>query len=113
MWALRIMRALSNVFCSHPSLKTQGNKNDHKVKYESWVFFLFASSFWNLVLITCKQRLVYGAKAEAAVAIGFNSIIADGVRGIGCYHKSNLEIKKLDVSIAEQVFQNTKGKFSI
>ncbi|XP_020888395.1 uncharacterized protein LOC9320566 isoform X2 [Arabidopsis lyrata subsp. lyrata] len=59
------------------------------------------------------KRLVYGAKAEAAVAIGFNSIIADGVRGIGCYHKSNLEIKKLDVSIAEQVFQNTKGKFSI
>ncbi|KAL1211706.1 Guanosine deaminase [Cardamine amara subsp. amara] len=59
------------------------------------------------------KRLVYGAKAEAAVAIGFNSFIADGVRGIGSYHKSNLEIIKLDVSIAEQVFQNTKGKFSL
>ncbi|XP_010485967.1 PREDICTED: uncharacterized protein LOC104764182 isoform X2 [Camelina sativa] len=59
------------------------------------------------------KRLVYGAKAEAAVAIGFNSIIADGVRGIGSYHKSNLEIIKLDASIAEQVFLNTKGKFSL
>ncbi|XP_006298552.2 uncharacterized protein LOC17892039 isoform X1 [Capsella rubella] len=59
------------------------------------------------------KRLVYGAKAEAAVAIGFNSIIADGVSGIGCYHKSNLEIIKLDASIAEQVFQNTKGKFNL
>ncbi|XP_010425514.1 PREDICTED: uncharacterized protein LOC104710496 isoform X2 [Camelina sativa] len=59
------------------------------------------------------KKLVYGAKAEAAVAIGFNSIIADGVRGIGSYHKSNLEIIKLDASIAEQVFQNTKGTFSL
>ncbi|XP_019092718.1 PREDICTED: uncharacterized protein LOC104744664 isoform X2 [Camelina sativa] len=58
------------------------------------------------------KRLVYGAKAEAAIAIGFNSNIADGVLGIGCYHNSNLEIIKLDATIAEQVFQNTKGKFT-
>ncbi|VYS56376.1 unnamed protein product [Arabidopsis thaliana] len=59
------------------------------------------------------KRLVYGAKVEAALAIGFNRILADGVRGVGCYHNSNLEITKLDLSIAEQVFQNTKGKFSL
>jgi len=56
---------------------------------------------------------VYGAKVEAALAIGFNRILADGVRGVGCYQNSNLEITKLDLSIAEQVFQNTKGKFSL
>lgn len=87
-----------------------------KGKYENlvpnYIFSLFVSSFWNYFLIACEQRLVYGAKAEAAVAIGFNSFIADGVKGIESYHKSNLEIIKLDVSIAEQVFQNTKGKFS-
>ncbi|AAF27036.1 unknown protein [Arabidopsis thaliana] len=59
------------------------------------------------------KRLVYEAKVEAALAIGFNRILADGVRGVGCYHNSNLEITKLDLSIAEQVFQNTKGKFSL
>ncbi|CAH8361645.1 unnamed protein product [Eruca vesicaria subsp. sativa] len=59
------------------------------------------------------KRLVYGAQAEAAVAIGFNSCVANGVKGTELFHKSNLEIVKLDVSIAEQVFQNTKGKFSL
>ncbi|VVA96551.1 unnamed protein product [Arabis nemorensis] len=59
------------------------------------------------------KRLVYGAKAEAAVAIGFNSCIANGVKGTELCHKSNLEIVKLDASIAEQVFQNTKEKFSL
>lgn len=56
---------------------------------------------------------MYGAKAEAAVAIGFNSCIANGLKGTELYHKSNLEIVKLDASIAELVFQNTKGKFSL
>ncbi|CAA7015829.1 unnamed protein product [Microthlaspi erraticum] len=59
------------------------------------------------------KRLVYGAKAEAAVAIGFNSCIANGSKGTKLYNKSNLEIIKLDVSFAEQVFHNTKGKFSL
>ncbi|CAH2055035.1 unnamed protein product [Thlaspi arvense] len=51
------------------------------------------------------KRLVYGAKAEAAAAVGFSSCIAN----TGLYHKSNLEIVKLDLSIAEQMFQ----KFSL
>lgn len=45
MRALRIMRALSDVFWSHPSLKTQGNKNYNKVKYENLLvpnLFLFS-----------------------------------------------------------------------
>ncbi|CAF2011784.1 unnamed protein product [Brassica oleracea var. botrytis] len=57
------------------------------------------------------KRLVYGAKAEAAIAIGFDDFIADALRGTGVYQKSNLEIKKADgngAAIAEQVFQNTK-----
>ena len=60
-----------------------------------------------------KQRLVYGAQAEVAVAIGFNSCVANGVKGTELFHKSSLEIVKLDASIAEQVFQNTKGKFTL
>lgn len=63
-----------------------------------------------------EQRLVYGAKAEAAIAIGFDDFIADALRGTGVYQKSNLEIKKADgngAAIAEQVFQNTKEKFRL
>ncbi|KAF5193383.1 Guanosine deaminase [Thalictrum thalictroides] len=41
-------------------------------------------------------RLVYGAKAEAAISIGFDNFIADALRGTGFYQKSNLEIKKAD-----------------
>lgn len=62
------------------------------------------------------KRLVYGAKAEAAIAIGFDDFIADALRGTGVYQKSNLEIKKADgngAAIAEQVFQNTKEKFRL
>jgi len=65
---------------------------------------------------TCEQRLVYGAKAEAAIAIGFDDFIADALRGTGVYQKSSLEIKKADgngAAIAEQVFQNTKEKFRL
>nr|GMD43649.1 Cytidine deaminase, homodimeric [Ipomoea batatas] len=62
------------------------------------------------------KRLVYGAKAEAAIAIGFgsDSIIADALRGTSFYQKANLEIKRADGNeaiIAEQVFENTKDKF--
>ncbi|MED6111233.1 hypothetical protein PIB30_050685 [Stylosanthes scabra] len=60
------------------------------------------------------KRLVYGVKAEAAVAIGFNPFIADVLRVTGCYQKSKLEIKKADGAgafLAEQVFEKTKGKF--
>lgn len=62
------------------------------------------------------QRLVYGAKAEAAIAIGFDDFIADALRGTGVYQKSNLEIKKADGNgaiIAEQVFEKTKEKFTM
>lgn len=60
------------------------------------------------------KRLVYGAKAEAAIAIGFDDFIADALRGTGFYQKAHLEIKKVDGSgavSAEQVFEKTKEKF--
>ncbi|XP_062084529.1 guanosine deaminase [Humulus lupulus] len=62
------------------------------------------------------KRLVYGAKAEAAIAIGFDDFIADALRGTGFYQKAHLEIKKADGTgavIAEQVFEKTKAKFSM
>ncbi|KAD7478378.1 hypothetical protein E3N88_01514 [Mikania micrantha] len=62
------------------------------------------------------KRLVYGAKAEAAIAIGFDDFIADALRGTGHYQKANLEIKKADgkgAMIAEQVFEKTRAKFSM
>ncbi|KAL9259689.1 Guanosine deaminase-like protein [Drosera capensis] len=62
------------------------------------------------------KRLVYGAKAEAAIAIGFDYFIADAIRGTGVYQKAMLEIKKADgkgAIIAEQVFENTKAKFDM
>ncbi|XP_021817623.1 uncharacterized protein LOC110759793 isoform X2 [Prunus avium] len=60
------------------------------------------------------KRLVYGAKAEAAIAIGFDDFIADALRGTAYYQKAHLEIKKADGNgavIAEQVFEKTKAKF--
>ncbi|KAH7867469.1 hypothetical protein Vadar_033914 [Vaccinium darrowii] len=51
------------------------------------------------------KRLVYGAKAEAAIAIGFDDFIADALRGTGFYQKAHLEIKRADGNgavIAEQ-----------
>ncbi|XP_078435311.1 cytidine/deoxycytidylate deaminase family protein [Wolffia australiana] len=62
------------------------------------------------------KRLVYGAKAEAAIAIGFDDFIADALRGTGFYQKAQLEIKKADGTgaiIAEEVFQKTKEKFQL
>ncbi|PNX77949.1 tRNA-specific adenosine deaminase [Trifolium pratense] len=59
-------------------------------------------------------RLVYGAKAEAAIAIGFDDFIADALRGTGVYQKAQLEIKRADGNeaiIAEEVFEKTKEKF--
>lgn len=59
---------------------------------------------------------MYGAKAEAAIAIGFDDFIADALRGTGVYQKANLEIKKADgneAAIAEQVFEKTKAKFAM
>ncbi|KAL3516243.1 hypothetical protein ACH5RR_023145 [Cinchona calisaya] len=62
------------------------------------------------------KRLAYGAKAEAAIAIGFDDFIADALRGTGFYQKAYLEIKRADGNashIAEQVFEKTKAKFPI
>lgn len=60
------------------------------------------------------QKLVYGAKAEAAIAIGFDDFIADALRGTAIYQKAHLEIVRADGNgaiIAEQVFEKTKEKF--
>jgi hypothetical protein len=60
------------------------------------------------------QRLVYGAKAEAVIPIGFDDFIADALRGTGHYQKASMEIKKAEGNgalIAEQVFENTREKF--
>ncbi|CAK9328292.1 unnamed protein product [Citrullus colocynthis] len=62
------------------------------------------------------KRLVYGAEAEAAIAVGFDDFIADAIRGTGFYQKAHLEIKKADGNgavIAEQVFEKTKEKFQL
>ncbi|EXB75652.1 Guanine deaminase [Morus notabilis] len=62
------------------------------------------------------KRLVYGAKAEAAIAIGFDDFIADALRGTGFYQKAQLEIKRADGNaaiFAEQVFEKTKAKFQM
>ncbi|OIV95299.1 hypothetical protein TanjilG_07455 [Lupinus angustifolius] len=62
------------------------------------------------------KRLVYGAKAEAAIAIGFDDFIADALRGTGFYQKAQLEIKRADgneAMFAEEVFQKTKEKFQM
>lgn len=60
--------------------------------------------------------MVYGAKAEAAVAIWFDDFIADALRGTSFYQKAHMEIKKADGTgavIAEQVFEKTKAKFPL
>lgn len=59
---------------------------------------------------------MYGAKAEAAITIGFDDFIADALRGTGYYQKANMEIKKAEGNgalIAEQVFKKTKEKFQM
>ncbi|KAJ6359926.1 hypothetical protein OIU77_004017 [Salix suchowensis] len=62
------------------------------------------------------KRLVYGAEAEAAMAVGFDDFIADALRGTGFYQKAHLEIKKADgggAAIAQQVFEKTESKFTM
>eukprot|EP00897_Mesotaenium_endlicherianum_P000130 jgi/Mesen1/10117/ME000075S09623 len=62
------------------------------------------------------KRLVYGAQAEAALAIGFDDFIADAIRGTAYYQKASLEITRAGGSAAlaaEQVFEDTKDKFAM
>ncbi|GER41202.1 cytidine/deoxycytidylate deaminase family protein [Striga asiatica] len=52
------------------------------------------------------KRLVYGAKAEAAIAISFEDFVVDALRRTGFYQKANLDLKRDDAneaSIAEKV----------
>ena len=60
------------------------------------------------------QRLVYGAKVEATIAIGFDDFISDALRGTSFYHKAQLQIKRAngkEANIAEEVFERTEEKF--
>eukprot|EP00850_Spirogloea_muscicola_P024643 SM001204S25896 [mRNA] locus=s1204:130:1407:+ [translate_table: standard] len=60
------------------------------------------------------KRLVYGAQAEAALAIGFDDFIADAIRGTAYYQKASLLIHRADgdsAALAEQVFENTRSRF--
>ncbi|KAL1333169.1 hypothetical protein AAHE18_11G080400 [Arachis hypogaea] len=67
-------------------------------------------------LSDCEILLVYGAKAEATIAIGFDDFIADAFRGTGFYQKAQLEIKRADgneAMITEEVFEKTNEKFQM
>lgn len=62
------------------------------------------------------KRLVYGAQAEAALAIGFDDFIADAIRGTAYYQKASVEIERAkgDIAVAaEDVFANTKERFKM
>mmetsp|Transcript_22574 Transcript_22574/g.27219 ORF Transcript_22574/g.27219 Transcript_22574/m.27219 type:complete len:191 (-) Transcript_22574:1138-1710(-) len=62
------------------------------------------------------KRLVYGAQAEAALAIGFDDFIADPIRGTAKFQKAPCIIQKADGSAAhkaEQVFIQTAKKFKM
>lgn len=106
-----LLWALSHVLRRHPPFKSQGLILSLSLRaFLSSIALLIV---WNMTLTTClsTQRLVYGAKAEAAIGIGFDDFIADALRGTGFYQKAQLEIKKVDWEVAEQVFEKTKEKF--
>ncbi|KAK9269664.1 hypothetical protein L1049_001442 [Liquidambar formosana] len=61
-----------------------------------------------------RHKLVYGAKAEASIAFGFDSSIAVPKKGTSFYLKAHLEVKRADgegAVIAEQVFEKTGQVF--
>ncbi|XP_055960064.1 guanosine deaminase-like [Mercurialis annua] len=61
------------------------------------------------------KRLVYGAKAEAAMSVGFDGFVGESHKLTWIYQKGHLEIKKIDDSdadFAERVFEETKGKIT-
>ncbi|QDZ21739.1 cytidine deaminase [Chloropicon primus] len=60
------------------------------------------------------KRLVYGSEAEAAVAIGFDDFIADGVRGTSIWQKPSVSIfcaAGEQGKRAKEVFLNTAKNF--
>ena len=62
------------------------------------------------------KRLVYGSEAEAAVAIGFDDFIADGVRGTTVWQKPTVSIYAAagdQGRRASEVFTNTAKKFKM
>ncbi|KOM55068.1 hypothetical protein LR48_Vigan10g096000 [Vigna angularis] len=68
---------------------------------------------YGAILFSKFKKVVYGARAEAAVAVGLESNVADALQDSSFYEKVNMEIKKAEGSvavIAEQVFENTKDK---
>ncbi|XP_027352255.1 guanosine deaminase-like isoform X2 [Abrus precatorius] len=68
------------------------------------------------IVISKIKRLVYGAKAKAAIAIGFDNFIGEALRGADFHQIAHLEIKKADgaaAAIAEQVFEKTKDKITL
>ncbi|GJU35735.1 serine carboxypeptidase-like protein 45 [Tanacetum coccineum] len=54
-------------------------------------------------------RLVYGAKAEAAIAIGFDDSIADALKGNEFYKKDHLDIKEADGNRAILAIPDKRG----
>ncbi|KOM26013.1 hypothetical protein LR48_Vigan213s003600 [Vigna angularis] len=75
-----------------------------------------ASLNLNKIELSDCEMLVYGAKAEAAIAVGFDDFISDALRGTGFYQKAQLEIKRVDGkegNIAEEVFEKTKQKYTM
>ena len=78
--------------------------------------FLMSAAMCTEAHTFVSQRLVYGAQAEAALAIGFDDFIADAIRGTARYQKVNFEVKRANGSVAaaaEQIFENTKSKFTM
>ncbi|XP_042452948.1 guanosine deaminase-like [Zingiber officinale] len=62
------------------------------------------------------KRVVYGAKAEAAIAVGFDASVGDALRGTAYYRKGHLEVIRAGGNVAveaEQVFERTKGMFRL
>ena len=62
------------------------------------------------------KKLTYGVEAEAALKIGFDDFIADGVRGTAIKQKAPGLIKKAKGEVhvkAEEVFINTASRFKM
>jgi len=62
------------------------------------------------------KGLVYGVEAEAALKIGFDDFIADGVRGTTVQQRAKVTIKKASGKSslkAEEIFMNVAGKFNM
>lgn len=60
------------------------------------------------------QRLVYGAQAEAAHDLGFDSAhVADAIRGTSTYQKSECQVKRIVHPEVAKVFWKHRTKVQI